>query len=143
MLKKAICFIALFLANFVLLLHAAVPHHYHEQTGVCFAFHCKDSKEAHIHEHSNLDTHQHEGNTSSDECRIDGVYTITDKNIKADYCLHVKCNCEYVLYTLILNNLDIQDFIDSIKIPFQPKPYLLSYHIDYIVQSLGLRAPPF
>jgi hypothetical protein len=137
--KKAISLSFLLLANIVMLAHAVVPHHYHENTGVCVMSHCRDSNEAHRHENNHSQKHEHGGNALSDECSVDiHVFTKNDNN---NCCLHSYCDCEQILYTLILDRVSISNF--DIKIPFQHKPYLLSYHTEYISQSLGLRAPPF
>ena len=138
--KKMVCLTALWIANILLLAHAAIPHHYHKNTGTCFAFHCRDSKEAHQHEHHEHHTHQHEGNPSSDRCSIDDVYTTAQKNIKTACCSHIECDCGQVLLPLILDYLSVTDF--GSKVLFKPKPYFVSYYTEYITQSLGLRAPP-
>ena len=142
--KKIILLSFLLFANVLLLVHAVFPHHYHEDTGLCFTFHCRDSKEAHSHENNKPQTHQHEGNPSPDICQIDDVYTTANNIIKNTYkaacCEHIDCDCEQVLHLLILNHLNISDF--GTELPFQPKPYLVSYHTKYISRSLGLRAPP-
>ena len=137
--KKTRCLTALWIANILLLAHAAIPHHYHENTGVCFVLHCKDSKEPHRHEYSDFHTHQHEGNPHSEECYVDDVYTAANK--KNAYCSHSNCDCGTAFYSLFSNNLSIKNFIDSKHSTFF-KPYLLSDYTDYITQSLGLRAPP-
>ena len=145
--RNPACLIALLFANIILLVHAAVPHHYHEDTGVCFVLHCLDSEEAHTHDHyHDWHTHQHDGNSSADMCYIDKVYTTVGSAIKTackmDFCLHTDCDCEDVLPTLILEYLSIEDFVDGTEKPFQLKPYFSSYHTEYFVVSLGLRAPP-
>ncbi|MDR0333423.1 MAG: hypothetical protein LBI15_08135 [Dysgonamonadaceae bacterium] len=136
--KRAISLSFLLLANIVMLAHAVVPHHYHENTGVCILLHCRDSNEAHRHENHHSQNHEHKGNTLSDECDID-IHAFA-KSENNDCCSYINCDCEQILYTLILDRVSISSF--DTKIPFQHKPYLISYHTKYVSQSLGLRAPP-
>ena len=142
MLKKEIYFVILMFAYITLLVHAAVPHHYHEDTGICFASHCKDSKEAHRHEETDSQPHQHEGNPTPDRCSVDNVYLPADNNTKNACCSPIKCDCGKIIYTLINSSLNTLDFIDSTKLYIKPALYHLLYHTEFISQSLGLRAPP-
>jgi hypothetical protein len=143
MLKKALYITALLFANIVLLAHAAVPHHYHGNAGVCFIFHCQDSAEAHHHNHHDSQNHQHEGNPSPDICSVDDVYTATNCIVKTACnnacCLHIECDCEHILHLLILDYFTAPDFVDDVKVSCQ----LFSFYLtEYVSRSLGLRAPP-
>jgi hypothetical protein len=137
--KKAISLSFVLLANLVMLAHAAVPHHYHEGTGVCVLLHCRDSNEAHKHEEHHSHNHEHEGNVLSDECFL-GILSFV-KNENNGCCSYTDCDCEQILCTLILDRINVSDF--DKKIPPLHKPYTISYHTEYASQSLGLRAPPF
>jgi len=146
MLKKTLCCTALLFANIILLAHFVVPHHYHEDAKICFISHCQDSKEAHKHEHHDSEAHQHEGNYNPDICYVDDDYTTAQHIIKATcktvHDLHEDCACEHMLVRFVWYDLSIENFVENTKILVEFAPYLQSYHIDYIVRSLGLRAPP-
>jgi hypothetical protein len=145
--KKAVCITALLFSNIILLVHAAVPHHYHGDAKVCFTSHCQDSAEAHQHNRHDSQNHQHEGNPSLEICSVDEAYTTANNIVKTACnnvcCLHFECDCEHILHTLILDNFSISDFVDCAKVPFQLKPYFSFFLTEYVGLSLGLRAPPF
>ena len=132
--KRALSLSFLLFANIFVLVHLVVPHHYHENTGVCFSLHCQDSKEAHRHEPIETQTHKHDGNPFSDECSIDIIYAPADKNEKYVF-LHVKSDLGYIL---------IADsyFVENSPVYFRQNSYAPIFYTDYISQSLGLRAPP-
>ena len=139
MLKRAISLSFLLLANMLLLAHLVIPHHHHEKTGMCFLRHCQDSNEAHHHQHQDTQAHQHEGNAASDKCSLDNAYAPANNHKKiTGSAAHNKYDCSF----LITNNLRIQEFLESTLKTFRLKPCVLSVYTDYIVQSLGLRAPP-
>jgi len=146
MLRKAFCYITLLLANVVLLAHSAVLHHYHEDARICFILHCKDSNEAHRHDYHDSETHHHEGNYNPDICYIDDDYTTAQHILKATcktpHDLHEDCACEHTLIKFVWHALSLENFAENTKISVGFAPYSQSYHLDYIVESLGLRAPP-
>ena len=135
--KKVVSLSFLLIANMLILTHVLVPHHYHEDTGLCFVSHCRDSKEAHRHENNEPQNH-HEENANPDICTIDVFSKTTDKNIK------IACHndCMQTVFLSPVSSLNIQDYIDSTKTSFLPCPCFPSCHIEYVSQSLGLRAPP-
>jgi hypothetical protein len=134
-LKRAISLSFLFFANVVVLAHVAMPHHYHEKTGVCFSIHCKDCREAHCHEPNETSTHHHEGNPSSDKCSFDNIYIPEVKNEKYAACLHVKFDYGFV-------QIANANFVENAIMYFQQKSYVPFFYSYYISRSIGLRAPP-
>jgi len=144
MMKKIVCFTALWIANILLVAHIAIPHHHHENVGICFFnTHCTDSKEAHHHKKNDTHNHEHEGNPFSEKCCIiDNVYFSTQNNIKIACRSHTNCNCGQTLYALISETLHIHDFVDDIVIHFRQNPYVPLFYSEFISQSIGLRAPP-
>ena len=144
MMKKAVCYIALCAANILLVAHIAIPHHHHENAGVClFDTHCKDSKEAHHHEQHDTHNHEHERNPFLDKCCIiDDIYAPTHNNIKLTCRFHTSCDCEQTLYALISTPLYTHDFVDDIIVHFRQNPFVPLFFSEFISQSIGLRAPP-
>ena len=133
-LKRAISLLSLLFANIVLLVHAVVPHHYHADTGICFVAHCQNSEEAHCHDYGDVQTHQHDGNPSSDNCSIDNVYAPANNKKVVCYQPTIKCDYEQI----IANSY----FTANTAVSFQQKPYLPRFYSEFITRSIGLRAPP-
>ncbi|MDR0295889.1 MAG: hypothetical protein LBH91_06905 [Prevotellaceae bacterium] len=143
--KKVVCISALLLANILLLAHAVIPHHHHHEDAIVCFFdaHCNDCEEAYGCEQFDFQTYKHEGKPLSDKCCIiDNVYFSAHNNIKITCRSHINCDCGKVLYALISNNLNTQDFINGTEIHFRQNPYVPLFYSEFVAQSLGLRAPP-
>ena len=140
--KKIVCFTALWIANILLFAHAVVPHHYHEDTGICFISHCKDSREAHHPDWHDWQNHHHEGNPLPDECTVDNDYIHANNKEKIACCSQIKCNCRQIQLTLIENRLNTNDLVEIPQQNIRFKPDHPFFHTDFITQTLGLRAPP-
>ena len=126
--KRAISLSFLLIANVILLAHTVVPHHHHENVSICF---------------SQTTHHEHEGNPSSEKCCvIDNDYTPAENKLKTACHIHIKCNCGQILFALVSNSLNIQDFADDTIIHFRQNPYIPLFYSKFISQSIGLRAPP-
>ena len=140
--KKAIALSFILLANMIILAHAVVPHHDHDDMTICFfGSHCDDCNVT--HNPTECETHTHHDHTCSDKCcTIDNIFDPTDNKAKAIYHIHANCDCWQTLYFLTLNIVDIQDCIDDTLLLFLHAPYIDTCHTDYVSQSLGLRAPP-
>ena len=140
--KNAISFI--FLANLILLAHAVIPHHDHENMMICFCdTDCKNHNTS--HSHADCDTQSHQENTCSDStkcCNIDYVFDPTNHKVKSFCHKHSQCDCLHTSYILTSIFSDIQDFTNDTLFLFLYVPYIDASHSDYISQSLGLRAPP-
>ena len=135
MLKRATSLSFLLLANMLLLAHLVISHHHHEKTGMCFLRHCQDSNEAHHHEHQDAQAHQHEGNAASDKCSLDNAYAPANNHKKIACCLPlVKCDYEQAIAYCCL--------VGNIVVAFKHQPLLPQFYSEFIVRSLGLRAPP-
>jgi len=141
--KKTIKLLFLLLANMILLAHSIVPHHHHGEMETCFDTHCHDCHEACYHEyHDNTHQHEHEATSTSDKCcNIDNCYLPTENKINIACQIHTKCDCAQA-YILISYTLNMQDFVDDTIIHFRQNPYVPIFYLDFISQSLGLRAPP-
>ena len=133
----------LLLANIILLAHAIVPHHHHEDEGLCFfETRCPMDEEACSGENHDTQTAHHEHNQfpSSDQCcLIDNAYAPAINEIKTSCSQHEKCDCRY---TLISNILYTCDTCDEPIIHFRQNPSVPHFYSEFIAQSIGLRAPP-
>ena len=134
--RKAFNISILLFASVILLANQIVPHHYHEDTGLCFFLHCIDSKEAHKHDDNDLHEHQHEGNPFADRCAIDDDYYAFSENSKkfSDRLPAIKCNFEQAIF--------YHCFINSFAVRFRQKPCISLFYPEYLSRAIGLRAPP-
>ena len=134
--RKVFSISILLFTNIILLAHTVIPHHYHEETGLCFFLHCIDSKEAHKHENNDLDEHQHEGNPYANNCFIDDdYYAFSDNNKKITNTLTtLKCIFEKTISYIYLNN--------NIAVSIRQRPCLPLFYPEFVSRTIGLRAPP-
>jgi len=141
--KKVIALSFILLANIILLAHAVIPHHDHENRTICFLdTHCTDSDV--MHNHTDCDAQSHQDSTDSDRCcLIDIVFDPTDHKAKTFCHIHTQCDCLHTPYLLMSDVLELQDCGDDALLLFLYAPYIVTCHSDYISQSLGLRAPPY
>jgi len=136
MIKKAVSFTILWLANILLLAHIALPHHHHGEAETCFFNSCcQDSEKEHHHEQ--------DGIPSAEKCcAIDSVYFSTNNDTKIACCDHENCGCGQWLYAVIPTVLNNCGFVENTAVHFRQNPYVLGFYTDFVTQSLGLRAPP-
>jgi len=136
MLKRALNISALLFANILLLANTIVPHHHHENAGMCFFVHCRDSKEPHRHQSADLHdyNHNHEGNPFSDKCIVDDSYFHANSKKISDYPPVEYCDYEQTLYCCLTTN--------NIVVSLNFELYLPQLYSEFIVRSIGLRAPP-
>lgn len=141
--KKIFVISFLLIANVILLAHAVVPHHEHDNMLICFFdSHCEDCTDTHDDTDCNTPAH-HENNCSSGKCcTIDSIFDPTDNKVKTVCHAFTKCDCTQTHYILISGTLDLQDFVDDTLHLFLYEPYIVSFHIDCFSQLHGLRAPP-
>ena len=125
--KRRLSIAFLLFAGTIILAHAVVPHHDHDDMTICFGNSpCNDD-------------------ACSDRCcTIDNIFDTTDNKVKTVCHIHsYNCECCWqTLYILTSNTLDIQDCIDDASLLFLHAPYIDNCHADFVSQSLGLRAPP-
>lgn len=133
-------------ANFIILAHAVIPHHHHQQVPIYFLHgHHSEKADAHHHDHDadkhchDADAHQHQS-TTHDECIIGKDYVKTDNGKQISSSGNGQPLPDFiVLFCLQAEN----ETIELYGLPFRQTPYLLSFYTEYVSRSLGLRAPPF
>ena len=139
--KKAIALSFLLLAGTIILAHAVIPHHHHDTFAVCFSTtHCTDCEEEPEHSHDS-DRDRHNDGCNPEECiLLKEMYVRFDNNN-----LFVGSSLDSDISCPVLFLLSVSPMVDITgleNLPFRQNP-LISYHTDYVTQSLGLRAPPF
>ena len=137
--RRAIALSFLFFAKTIVLSHAIIPHHYHNQIPVAsFAHHHHECGLSYDH-HSNLcvDPYCHiHGNV--EDCKL-AEYYIKICKCKQAFLLH-HCDTELFFCFLTLFSDYTVSIADDISLQFGQN---ISHYTKYISQSLGLRAPPF
>jgi hypothetical protein len=143
--KKTIALLFILVANIILVAHAVIPHHDHENMLICFIVsHCSDLSDAHSETDCETPAHHtNQDNDCSDKCCcIDTVFDPSDNKERTICCTHSKYECQHTSYILIASTIDLQAFRYDSFFSSPNKPFIVSCHIDYISQSQGLRAPP-
>ena len=148
--KKAIALSFLFLANAVMLAHAVLPHHHHG--GLVYfmatAHHQHDCDHYHCDHHHCNDAQSEDGNSDYTPCNDD----IEDCELATIYFkfenqrrTFQRSDFDFDLFSFdfaLFTDNHTPSIDDDIGLPFRQNPYLLPCHLEYISQSLGLRAPP-
>ena len=137
--KKAISLSFLLLANVAILVHVFVFHHHDSQLPAVF---CTETQKYH---NCDGNTGQHncpETQNAHNCCTVENCL-LNDSITKSDDFKIIEPIVNN-LYIITNNALACKTFqiTDLEGLPFRQKPYLPSCHLQYISQSLGLRAPP-
>ena len=139
MIKKITAYSFIFVANFILLAHAVIPHHHH-QSIICF-----EKTENHHESHDcdfnfSAEEHHHHGNTSSTACVL--------KVLVLDPISHNKLIKNYtnLLHTQYYNFCLISNFeyteVQSDSKSLNPHTGFIPLITSCLTNSIGLRAPP-
>jgi len=141
--KKAIAILFILIANIVLLVHAVVPHHDHENMLIClFDSHCRDCDSACNETDCDTPAHHQDKACTNRCCIVDNMIDPSDSKEKTIFQIHTKCDCRQIIYLLLANAIYLQDFTNDTLSLFLFAPYIVASDTEYIVRSLGLRAPP-
>jgi len=124
--KVAICF--LLLANIVLLAHAVLPHHHHNDGSVCFFVNsCNKDVSGDNENHHNR----------CDDCSLINNVFINQQqgqdHIKYEPASHT------VLFIIPDNHIDFKQLT---SFSFEHIPFLTSFFSSAVLRTCGLRAPP-
>jgi hypothetical protein len=142
MFEKQVAIFFIFLANIILLAHAAVPHHQHE-TQVCIeSSHCPNDSIPHNHNTSGHNN-QHDGENGSDCCHIKQLVVVPSNHVKQEGKCSFLTDGHFPDYGFqaVLLNLEFQHFRSTVVLNTDV-PFRTSHYIVFVKSSLGLRAPP-
>ena len=139
--KKAIALSFLFLANAIILSHAIFAHHHHDiPVTVVATYYGHDCN--HHNDDANpfkcKDPYCHE---NIEYCVLSMIYASFDYDKQRFQSYNFNFDLLPCVLTLF-SDYSIPSITDDVNLSFRQKPYLISYHTEYISQSLGLRAPP-
>lgn len=142
MLKRSIAIFLLMLASTVWLAHAILPHHHHNSQACLQTERCQHNKDYHAHTPES-NSHDHDHNTTSN-CVLYQLAIVPQPILKANSGFPESPSIDTYF-----------DFIQAIvaythSIAFvSPKTHTVylnsvskTLYLEYIGQSLGLRAPP-
>ena len=142
MMKKGTAIFFILLANIILLAHAVVPHHYHQNKVCVNSSHCQSDSYAHQHDTSKPN-HEHDGENDSHFCVLKQVVFITsnqwdqfDKCLFGSYKPLSLLDFQAVLFDNGFNAL-IPRIVSTGQTLFKTSTYL-----SFVSSSIGLRAPP-
>lgn len=134
--KKTIALAFLMIANAIILVHTVIPHHLHNCIPIAFVtsqYHHDNQPVGHCNDHN--------CNGNFEDCALTKIYVKFD-NDRQKVQLHSfdfdLLPCVFILFS----DYSTPPTADNVGLSFRQKPYLISYHTEYISQSLGLRAPP-
>lgn len=150
--KKIISIVFLLLANFIVLAHAAIPHHHHNRIVFSiFNFLSISEELEHDHHdyapsytHQNSDKHSHQGEYN-EYCLLNGIYLNASQDkqhfLSSD-CTDLFKQIDYfsLFAATSTNDIELKDYG---CLSFRQKPYVNPYQSHYNPHCLGLRAPPF
>ena len=139
--KKGIALTFLILANTIILVHAAIPHHYHK--GIPYlatsahhknevAFNFNYTQPADMRPLIPLDEE------NIDNCSFATFYLRSENDKQVLELIDFNFNQTQSFLFLF----SIPEIVKFAGLPFRQKPYIQSCHTQFFTQSSGLRAPP-
>lgn len=145
MIKKKTAIFFLLLANIVLLVHAVVPHHHHHHnvTEVCIS---SSDCETDCKEHTHITpacNHEDENNDKSECCALNQFVIIPVTTLRQESnwvgCPDNKGTFDVFQAVLFSNGLkaDVPILETNANVSFTT-----SFFTQFVISSLGLRAPP-
>lgn len=139
MIKKLTAYSFILVANIVLLAHAVLPHHHHEQQVCIERTHCTSDTDAHVH-NTDAKDHQHDGNSNTTACVLKQAILIPSTQSRTlNNCDNCSDNHNHDFY--ILSNFGYVDLQPVLQVVTY-NPEFPSFFISFVTTSLGLRAPP-
>lgn len=138
MIRKIIAYSFLILANLILLAHAVIPHHHHEQH-VCIAQEHRNDQSATCAHEPNEQNHQHDG-SEKNSCALSQAVFIPSSQERflknCDNCTDTHNHNFYILSFLQNEELyPISETVTSV-------PDFLLILPSFVTATPGLRAPP-
>jgi len=142
MIGKTTAIFFLLLANIILLAHAVIPHHYHQEQVCIVNAHCQNDSKAHQHNASGHN-HEHDGSEGTQNCVLKQAVAIPANSLKQEFkCLGCDDNHSPLVHLqAVLLSHEFNSFVPKI-ISIAQIPLKTSSHSCFVHSSLGLRAPP-
>ncbi len=139
--KKIIEYSFILIANFVLLAHAFVPHHHHQQQVCIERTHCKTDSESHKHKANEPNHHNEHDDENSTNCLLkQAVILPVHQPRQLNECSDCNDNHSHDFQSTLFN-VSHETVIPSCKIVISAIE-VTPYYSSLLQSSLGLRAPP-
>lgn len=139
--KKALALFLMIVANFILLAHAVIPHHHHDEVA-CFTF---PIEEHHGHECEHHDTgNKHDDDCDGDCCLLNDLLAIIPDGYKHDDLIFSILKDDHASSDILVNvYLSIQSKpLNKAAKTMRYRPYLAKLLPSAAGHGIGLRAPP-
>ncbi len=139
MIRKSLTVFFILIANIILLVHAVIPHHSH-QNEVCLG-------NAHIQANSvaynSCSNHKHSNEKETEGCALNKVVVVLSQQLKSEIrsfdCAATYSQLDATQSVILNKSFDSLFLIDISNI----KPPLLTFiYSSFVGNSIGLRAPP-
>lgn len=141
MIRKSITVFFILLANFVLLAHAVIPHHHH-QNKVCIVGSTYDTN-SEIHKYDTNECEQdHKSENEADDCSLNQIVVVRSSQIRHE----IKCidfadnNAQFDGIQAVL--FDKGGGLFLINVSTINPPLLPSIYSDFVGALIYLRGPP-
>lgn len=141
MIKKGLNIFLLFLASFVLLAHAVIPHHHHNHEICLVNVHAETNKTDHGHLGCNTD-HQSSDDADCDlSCILEKVVIFrTGQSNQYNKTAVSPNDGKPVFFASIIESGGSAEYYPEII--KSPPTYFIPSHLKIAQQTVGLRAPP-
>lgn len=137
--SRKISLIVLFAVSLVLIMHAVLPHHHH-QDDVCFTdSHCNETSRHDDTGCTDDEDHEHDGQDAASKCTLHSTFLLPYSMGQISKQEIQKILKQHILYVLDSEDVDIQknQLINTHGLAFTDD--IVS---RLIIPSLGLRGPP-
>lgn len=142
--QKIIAIIMMSFASLVLLAHAVVPHHHHDNVA-CFVLPSEGNHDHDACSHDDADHQEkHDADPHNDCCLLNDILAIIPgtykiENLNWDHSVLLN-NSSYFLISFLIPEMDQGQQLTYFD--FRQRPFLAFSYEAYATQCLGMRAPP-
>lgn len=139
MIRKSLTIFFILIANIILLAHAVIPHHSH-QNEVCVG---NTHMQAQSGEHNSCSNHTHSQEQEAEDCDLNQAVVVLSQQLRSE----IKCFDYATTYSqfdatqavLLNKSFDALFYIDISNIK---PPLLASIYSSFVGRQIGLRGPP-
>jgi len=138
MIKRYTAILIILLANTLILAHAVIPHHHHEDK-ICFTeSHCDHE------DHDNNKNHEHDHDSDNEHvfCLLKQIVGVPVNHLKQDYkCPGFDLDQLNNNFHIFLTDVNTNDFVQKVFL-VSHHPFISSNYSEHLIKSSGLRGPP-
>jgi hypothetical protein len=131
-------FIFVLLANLVLLAHAVVPHHHHNEDPISISVKCCHHEEHNPHENALVNLEDHEDHETT-ACSLTQILLIPNNQFRTGEKSVDKESTDILFIALFVYNFSSKD---NFAADSYSTTEIIPISTRFIISSQGLRAPP-